>query len=460
MSKTHTEMWDDCLRIIRDNITPEQLETWFKPLASKSFQEGRLYLEAPTRIFKEHIEKTFAGLLGATLVRVYGKGVKLFWVFNQVKNQPDTSIREAGLTDSVLVKKRQAANLFQTSVQSAFDSQLNPHNTFENYCESNSNKLARSIGESIANDPKCQTFNPLFIFGPTGVGKTHLIQAIGIKMLENNPDARILYVSARLFESQYTVAVHTGKINEFINFYQSIDTLIIDDIQDLIDKPGTQSTFFQIFNHLTLNQRKIILSSDCCPTQLKGMPERLLNRFKWGMTVELERPDLQLRREILHHRAEQDGLQLSPEVMDFIAENVTDSARELEGIIVTLLAHATMLNREITVDLARTVMSNVIRMSRKNVNFEMITQGVASHYNIDPDAIFTKSRKREISDARQMVMYMAKKHAKMPLKAIGTRLSRDHSTVIYACKNIEQRLPFEKQLQDDVAAIEKAFAAE
>ena len=271
---------------------------------------------------------------------------------------------------------------------------------------------------------------------------------------------RQLYVSARQFESQYTVAAHTGKINEFINFYQSIDTLIIDDIQDLIDKPGTQSTFFQIFNHLTMNQRQIILSSDCCPTQLKGMTDRLLNRFKWGMTVELERPDLQLRREILRQRAEQDGLQLSEEVMDFIAENVTDSARELEGIVVTLLAHATMMNREITIDLARTVMSNIVKMSRKTINFEMITQGVASHYNIDPDAIFTKSRKREISDARQMVMFMAKKHAKMPLKAIGTRLSRDHSTVIYACKNIEQRLPFEKQLQDDVAAIERSFAGE
>ena len=263
-----------------------------------------------------------------------------------------------------------------------------------------------------------------------------------------------------MFESQYTVALHTGKINEFINFYQSIDTLIIDDIQDLIGKPGTQSTFFQIFSHLHLNQRQIILSSDTRPSELKGMTDRLLTRFKWGMTVELERPDLNLRREILRLRAEQDGLELSEEVMNYIAENVTESVRELEGIVVTLLAHATRLNREITVELAKFVMSNVVKMSKKSINFEMITQGVASHYNIDADAIFTKSRKREISDARQMVMYMAKKHAKMPLKAIGTRLSRDHSTVIYACKNIEQRLPFEKQLQEDVAAIEKSFLGE
>ncbi len=386
--------------------------------------------------------------------------VRLFYHYNQISNRPDTGIDEAGLSSSPALKRPAATDLFQTKVEATFNSQLNPKYTFENYCGSTSNKIAKAIGEAIANDPKCKTFNPLFVFGPTGVGKTHLIQAIGIKIRENNPLARILYVSARLFESQYTVASHNGKINEFINFYQSIDTLIIDDIQDLIDKPRTQGTFFHIFNHLHQNQKQIILSSDCCPTQLKGMTDRLLSRFKWGMTVELERPDLQLRRNVLRLKADQDGLRLPEEVMDFIAENVTDSVRELEGIVVSLLAHATVMNRDITVDLARHVMANVVKMHRRTINFEMITQGVASHFNIDPEAIFTKSRKREISDARQMVMYMAKKHAKMPLTAIGTRLSRNHATVIYACKNIEQRLPFEKQLQEDVAAIEKTFIAD
>ena len=405
-------------------------------------------------------EDTYLTILGATLRRVYGEEVRLFYHYNQISNRPDTGIDEAGLSSSPALKRPAATDLFQTKVEATFNSQLNPKYTFENYCGSTSNKIAKAIGEAIANDPKCKTFNPLFVFGPTGVGKTHLIQAIGIKIRENNPLARILYVSARLFESQYTVASHNGKINEFINFYQSIDTLIIDDIQDLIDKPRTQGTFFHIFNHLHQNQKQIILSSDCCPTQLKGMTDRLLSRFKWGMTVELERPDLQLRRNVLRLKADQDGLRLPEEVMDFIAENVTDSVRELEGIVVSLLAHATVMNRDITVDLARHVMANVVKMHRRTINFEMITQGVASHFNIDPEAIFTKSRKREISDARQMVMYMAKKHAKMPLTAIGTRLSRNHATVIYACKNIEQRLPFEKQLQEDVAAIEKTFIAD
>lgn len=456
MNKTHQELWQDCLRIIADNITKEQFKSWFEPIVPLSYKDGEVTLSVPSAFFKEHIETTYLHLLAKALRRVYGDGVKLQYEYVQVSNHPETTIHETGLTASPALKPR-PAGMFQTAEVSSFDSQLNPRYTFENYCGSNSNKIARAIGEAIANDPRCKTFNPLFVYGPTGVGKTHLIQAIGIKIREHNPLARILYVSARLFESQYTVASHNGKINEFINFYQSIDTLIIDDIQDLIDKPRTQGTFFHIFNHLHQNQRQIILSSDCCPTQLKGMPDRLLSRFKWGMTVELERPDLQLRREVLRLKSRQDGLSIPPEVMDYIAENVTDSVRELEGIVVSLLAHATVTNREITVDLARMVMSRVVKMQKRNINFELIAQGVATHYGLDPDAIFSKSRKREISDARQMVMYMAKKHAHMPLTAIGTRLARNHSTVIYACKNIEERLPFEKQLQEDVAAIEKSF---
>lgn len=460
MNKTHRELWQDCLRIIADNISPEQYKAWFEPITCVGFENDWVTLSVPSAFFKEHIEGTYLNLLGMTLRRVFGAGVKLRYEYFQISNQPDTTIREAGLTASSPVKPRPQGGMFRTAPVATFDSQLNPRYTFENYCGSACNKIARAIGEAIANDPKCKTFNPLFVYGPSGVGKTHLIQAIGIKIREHNPLARILYVSARLFESQFTVASHGGKINEFINFYQSIDTLIIDDIQDLINKPGTQSAFFHIFNHLHMNQRQIILSSDCCPTDLKGMPERLLTRFKWGMTVELERPDLQLRREVLRMKALQDGLSIPDEVLDFIAENVTDSVRELEGIVVSLLAHATVTNREITVDLARMVMSRVVKMHRRVLNFEMIAQSVAAHYGLAPDDIFSKSRKREISDARQMIMYMAKKHAHMPFKAIGTRLSRNHSTVIHACKNIEERLPFEKQLQEDVAAIEKSFVEE
>lgn len=447
--------WEKCLAIIRDNITAEQFDAWFSPITVKSFENGRLTLTVPSPYFVEHIETHFMTLIGAAIKRVYGPQIQLFYNYNQIKNEPSTAIDLRAVKQSPAVKPGQPdANPFRTSVQSSFDSQLNPRYNFDNYCGSISNKIALSIGKAIGDDPDNKTFNPLFIFGPSGVGKTHLMHAIGLSIKEHRPDRRVLYISSRLFESQFTVASRNGKINDFINFYQSIDVLIIDDIQDLIDKEKTQNTFFHIFSHLHLNNRQIIISSDCSPSQLKGMPERLLTRMKWGMTVELERPDATLRREVLARKAEQDGLNLPSDVLDFIAENVTESIRELEGIVVSLIAHATILNREIDLDLARTVLAHSVKINKRQVNFEMVTQCVSAHYDLEPDAIFSKVRKREISDARQMVMYLAKKHAKMSSTAIATRLDRTHATVLHGCKNIEQRLPYEKSLQETVSAIE------
>ena len=458
IDQLHISKWEECLQIFRDNVSIEQYESWFKPVTAVSFEDGRLTVAVPSSYFVEHLEEKYLPLIVKVLRRVFGSGIELFYQFEQVKDEPETKINLKSDKKSCAIKDEPVkANPFQAPVNTIFDSQLNPRYTFENYCGSISNQLARSIGETIANDPTSTTFNPLFVFGPSGVGKTHLVHAIGVRIKERQPQARVLYTNARLFESQFTVASRNGKINDFIAFFQSIDVLIIDDIQDLIDKEKTQVAFFHIFNHLHLNNKRIILTSDCRPSQLKGMPERLLTRFKWGMTVELERPDLELRKEVLQLKAEIEGLDISQEVLTFIAENVTSSIRELEGIIVSLLAHATVLSKDITVDLARSVLSNAVKVSRKQLNFEMITESVSSYYNIEPDDIYSKSRKREISDARQMVMYMAKKHAKMPFTAIGTRLSRTHATVLYACKNIEERLPLEKQLQDDVNKIEAAL---
>lgn len=459
MELTHIQLWENCLKIFKDNLPAEQYDAWFKPVTSLSFENDSLTVSVPSPFFVEQLEERYIRLMGATLRKVYGDNVKLYYHFNQIGNEATTGVTMGSSNQSAAVAPRQnaTANPFQIESTEDIDSQLNPRYTFENYCGSMSNKIARSIGEAIATNPKCKTFNPLFIYGPTGVGKTHLIQAIGIRIKETNPQSRVLYVTARLFESQYTAAVCRKKVNEFINFYQSIDVLIIDDIQDLIGKPQTQNTFFHIFNHLHQNQKQLILTSDCCPAQMEGMEARLLSRFKWGMTAELSRPDYELRKDVLTQKAEQDGLAIPAEVLEYIASNVTDSIRELEGIVVSLMAHATVLNQEVTLDLARTVLANAVKISRKQINFEMITQEVCAYYKIEPDQLFTKSRKREISDARQMVMYMAKKHAKMLLTAIGTRLSRTHATVLYACKNIEERLPLEKQLQEDISAIESAL---
>lgn len=451
----HSCRWEDCLKIFRDNLGQEQYDAWFKPVTAVSYVDGRLTVAVPSVYFIEHWEEKYLNLIDMVFRRVYGDGYELYYQFEQIQDSPETKVNLKADRKSAAIKDEPIkANPFQAPVSEVFDSQLNPRYTFENYCGGISNRLARSIGETIANDPTSTTFNPLFVFGPSGVGKTHLVHAIGVRIKERQPGARVLYVNSRFFESQFTVASRNGKINEFINFYQSIDVLIIDDIQDLIDKEKTQITFFHIFNQLHLNNKRIILTSDCRPSQLKGMPERLLTRFKWGMTVELERPDLELRKEVLRLKAAVDGLDIPDDVLDFIAENVTGSIRELEGVIVSLVAHAMVLSSEMTIDLARTVLNNAVKMSRRQLNFEMITESVSAYYNIDTDDIFSKTRKREISDARQMVMYLAKKHVKMPLTAIGTRLSRTHATVLYACKNIEERLPIEKQLQEDVNKIE------
>jgi len=463
MPTSHLQLWQNCLEFINDNLhSQEQFSIWFKPLSSLSYTNGELTIDAPSSYFVEQLEERYLRLISAAVKRVYGPSTKLFYHFNQVGGDPTTGVTLAPSNNSPAVKPGPAStsNPFYNKPVEEIDSQLNPRYTFENYCGSHSNQVARSIGEAIAANPKMKTFNPLFIFGPTGVGKTHLIQAIGIRIKENDPASRVLYVTARLFESQYTTAIAHGKINDFINFYQSIDVLIIDDIQDLVGKkPGTQNAFFHIFNHLHQNQKQLILSSDSRPSQMEGMEARLLSRFKWGMTAELEKPDYDLRKNVLTLKARQDGLEIPAEVMEYIANNVTDSIRELEGVIVSLLAHATVLNRDITLELARNVLSNAVKLNKRQVNFEMITQQVSNYYNIDPEAIFTRNRKREISDARQMVMYLAKKHAKMPSTTIGTRLSRSHATVLHACRNIEERLSMEKQLREDVAKIEGAMFA-
>ena len=463
MTQSAQELWAQCCLFIKDIITPVQYDTWFRDISCMEYNvaERKLVLMVPGSFFADQLEERFQPVVRTAVKKVFGEGVQIFYGYRTVASDPTTTnIQKSASPSHTIIDQSKAkpADPFRNVNDEDFDPQLNPRYTFENYCQSDSNKIARSIGEAIANNPSLKTFNPLFVFGPAGVGKTHLIQAIGIRIKERNPKARVLYVTARLFQSQYTAAA-AKNINSFFHFYQSIDTLIIDDIQDLQNMPGTQNTFFHIFNHLRQHDRQIIMSSDRSPAEMEGFEERLLSRFKWGMQVELERPDITLRRDVLKLKAEQDGLALPCDVAEFIASNVTNSVRELEGIVVSLMAHATVLNRDISLDLARRVMANAVKINRRQVNFEMITEAVAAHYNISPDLLFTKTRKREVSDARQIVMYLAKKLAKMPLTTIGHKIDRTHATVIYACNNIEDRLTTEKKLAADLDSIEAAINA-
>jgi len=460
IDNNHIQLWDKCREIIRDNIPQEQYDAWFKDITSYGFGGNVLTLCVPSPYYVEYLEEKYLRILKPAIANVYGPGTVLCYRFYQVNGQKDTAVNMMSENPSKAIldrQKAQPANPFKAQPDNDIDSQLNPRYTFENYCMGESNKIARAIGQSIADNPKVQTFNPLFVFGPTGVGKTHLIQAIGIRIKEHNPAARVLYVTSRLFESQYTAAVANKNTNSFFHFYQSIDTLIIDDIQDLRGKVGTQGTFFHIFNHLHQNNRQIILSSDCAPSEMEGFEARLLGRFKWGMTAELGKPDLDLRRQVLHNQASQNGLDIPEDVIEYIAATVTESIRDLVGIVVSLIAHATVNNCDITVDLARKVVEHAVKMNRRTVNFELIAQEVSAYYNIDSDLLFTKTRKREVSDARQVVMYLAKKLAKMPIVSIGHRIARTHATVNYACKIIEERLPIDKQLQTDITSIQEAI---
>ena len=446
-------LWNKCLEIIKDNLSDDQYNAWFSPIVAFDFNKDGLYLEVPSLFFVERIEEQFCDLLKKTRKRVFKYDVNVFYRYDLSGSD---SAKDKSKDASITLKqpKNAAKNPFITEQVPDIDPQLNSYNTFENYCGSMSNKLAVSIGLAIAANPQCKTFNPMFLFGTTGVGKTHLVQAIGLKAKELNPNLRVLYVTARVFESQYTTAVRNNKTNDFINFYQSIDLLILDDIQEFAGKVGTQNTFYYIFNHLQQHGKQIIMSSDCRPADMDGFVPRLVSRFKWGVTVEISKPDYLLRRDVLNMRALQDGLSISCDVLDYIASNVTDSVRELEGIMTSLLAYSTVLNSDITIDLASSVISNAVKTSKKQITFEMIVETVCGFYNVNTDAVYGKTRKREISDARQMVMYLAKELTSLSSTNIGVRLSRDHATVLHSCRTVKERISVDKKLQEDVEQIQ------
>ena len=453
------QQWNRCLDVIKANLPAEQYNAWFAPIVAVDYdpESNRVTLKAPSQFFVEKLEGQYINILKLALKREFGENVKLVYKYNVVRNDDASAVEQQEDNSSVKLKqelkirKPRVVNPFEREdTPEDIDPQLNPRYTFENYCSSMSNKLAVSVADAIATHPDVKTYNPFFIFGSTGVGKTHLLQAIGIKLKENNPRMRVLYVSSRVFESQYTTAVIQKKVNDFIKFYESIDVLLLDDIQEFAGKEKTQNTFFHIFNFLHQHQRQLVMSSDCRPSDLDGMLPRLISRFKWGMTVELEKPDYELRRKFLALKAAQDGLNIAGDVLDFIASQVTDSVRELEGVMVALLAHATMLNQDITIELARSVIGNTVKVTQRQLTFELIAETVADYYNLPTDLIYGKSRKREISDARQLVMYLAKKEAQMSSPSIGAKLDRTHATVLHACTQIEQRMSIEKDFSREV----------
>jgi chromosomal replication initiator protein len=457
--------WGNALALISKNVSQQQYNTWFKPIAFESFNEKTktILVQVPSPFVYEYLEENYVELLSSVLRRTFCEGIRLTYRVVTDKEHKLTQDIEADPTDSSSQQKsvnhaNQSPTVLDAAQPQQLDPQLNVHQTFNNYIEGESNKLPRSVGMSIAEHPNNTQFNPMFIYGPSGCGKTHLINAIGLRAKQVYPQKRVLYISARLFQVQYTNAVLQNTTNDFINFYQTIDMLIVDDIQEWATATKTQDTFFHIFNHLFRNGKRIILASDRPPVDLKGMNDRLLTRFSCGLIAELEKPNVELCVDILNNKIRRDGLKIPADVVRFIAETANGSVRDLQGVINSLLAYSVVYNSNIDMRLAERVIKRAVKIDDAPLTVDDILDTVCRHYNVSATAINSKSRKRELVTARQVSMYLAQKYTKMPASRIGKLVGgRDHSTVIHSCTQVENRLKVDEMFSADIVSIENSF---
>lgn len=450
MAVDYAKQWDKVLQLIHAELNDEDLfNKWFRPVVFESFDPERvlLTLQIPSRTYSQYIEQNHLPLYGKAVVGCFGKKVRLQYRV-QIDAQNNQSVVEEQEPEMVPARKN--------AKQSDLDAQLDPTLNFKNYIEGESNKLCRSVGMSIAEHPKTTKFNPMFVFGSSGVGKTHLINAIGVRAKEIYPSLRVLYVTARVFQQQYTTAVTQNAVNDFIAFYQTLDVLIVDDIQEWTSSPKTQETFFHIFDYLFRRQKRIILASDRAPVELKGMHERLITRFACGVTCEVERPNVKLCVDILKSKISRDGLSIPDDVITYIAQTANGSVRELQGIINSLMVFSIVDNSEIDMKLAERIVKRVVHISTEPITMDHIIDTVCEHLNVSAQDVNGKSRKKEYTLARQIIMYLAQKLTNNPAVRIGRLLGgRDHSTVIHGCRKIEKQISADKELKKLIADLEK-----
>ncbi len=458
-------LWDNCLSLIKENVTEQQFRTWFATIVFESYNEETrtLLVQVPSRYVYEYLEQYYVGLLSKALTRCFGQSVQLTYrVMMDVEHK--LTVDEQG-SEAVNIDPKpatQRGNKTPTALDAAAPQDVNPqldlHKTFQSFIEGDSNKLPRTVGVSIAEHPGKSTFNPFFVYGPSGCGKTHLINAIGIHCKELYPQKRVLYVSARLFQVQFTDASRQNTVNDFINFYQTIDVLIIDDVQEWATAEKTVATFFHIFDHLFRLGKQIILASDRPPVDLKWLQDRMLTRFSCGLIAELEKPNVQLCIDILNAKCRRDGLKIPADVIQFIAETANGSVRDLEGVINSLLAYSVVYNSNIDMRLAERVIKRAVKVDNKPLTIDDILEKVCGHYNVPQQQVFSKSRKRDYVLVRQISMYLAQKYTKMPASRIGQLIGgRDHSTVLHSCTTIEQRLKVDKAFSAELSSIENSF---
>ena len=444
-------LWAQCQQILRDNLSQSAYQTWFAPVVAVQWQDNVLVLQVKSQFIVEYIEENYLNLLSRVLRKVFGPQLQLEYrvlMAGDAINVPSSPVQSSAASAPLAVAKAPVE---------AWDSQLNTQYTFDNFIKGEPNKLARAAAVEIAKNPGKTIFNPLFLYGGSGVGKTHLAYAIGNEVCRLNPEARVLYVSANTFKLQFQDAVNHNRVPDFLLFYQSVDVLIVDDIQYFADLKGTQDTFFQIFNHLQQSHKQLILTSDRSPMELRGVQDRLLSRFKWGLSAEITRPDYQLRHDILLYRVRKDGIKLNDDIITFVANNVTENIRDLEGVLVSLLAYSTLTDSPIDLPLAQVVVGRLVALQPKTYNTNDIIRTTCQYLNISDKVIAAKTRTREAVRARNIVMYLIKKYTDSSLAQIGAYVHRDHATVAYSLSTLEGQLSYDAVLRQDIKSIENAL---
>lgn len=472
MEEATKKVWAKCLEFIKDNIDEQPFLTWFAPIVPVTLEGKTLKIKVPSQFVYEWLEDNYIGLLKSAMTYTLGEGARLIYIIDSPvdkKQLPSTNrpeLAKQSLTLATEAKDPELKNPFVIPGirEITVDPQLNLHQNFDNFVEGESNRLARSAGIAVANKPGGTAFNPLFIFGGVGLGKTHLAHAIGVDIKEKYPKKKVLYVSAEKFTQQF-ISASTAKdkdknnLNDFIHFYQLIDVLIVDDIQFLSGKVKTQDAFFHIFNHLHQSGKQVILTSDKAPVDLFDIEQRLLSRFKWGLSAELTTPDYNTRYKILQNKFYTDGAEISEDIIAYLAENIRTNVRELEGVSNSLIAQAAFNRKEYSIELAQSIIEKSVKNSQCDLTIDHIQQIIADYFNLDIESLHSKTRKRNVVQARQLAMFFSKKYTKSSLSTIGSQIGqRDHATVLHACKTVENLIETDREFKKYVSDLETKFS--
>jgi chromosomal replication initiator protein len=470
MDKTYENVWKKCLQIIKDNVSAQSFKTWFEPIKAVKLEEKILTIEVPSQFFYEWLEEHYITLLRKIIRNQLGNEGRLEYSIvmenavadakpytvkipargnSDLKNSPVTM---PASTDKTIRNPFIIPGLKKLNVES----QLNQNYSFETFIEGDCNRLARSAGYAVASKPGGTSFNPLLLYGGVGMGKTHLAHAIGIEIKNQHPGKTVLYVSSEKFTHQFIDAVKNNAQNDFIHFYQMIDVLILDDIQFFAGKEKTQDVFFHVFNHLHQTGKQLILTSDKAPVDIQGMEQRLLSRFKWGLAADLQMPDLETRIAILHKKMYVDGIELPKDIVEYIAYSVTSNIRELEGALISILAQSSLNRKAVTLELAKQMIDKFVKNTNHEVSIDYIQKVVCDYFDLPIEMLKSKTRKRQVVQARQIAMYFAKSMTKSSLSNIGAHCGgKDHATVLHACRTVNNLIETDKKFKASVQELQK-----